>query len=174
MNIMTSLSTFIHTWAAISWSTSQLGPSWPCPPVRLSPSLAHTYLVSSLFVLAHPVACCLSQRFIFQLYNPPFTTRRLNTFILVNIMGARYNICNRYNMYYNHICSSQLLLLCLYLTSGQACWPRTFMSGTVWIYSRISSPLTTLAWICCMLSAHVQQDQTQFVVMSCTVIIESV
>jgi hypothetical protein len=98
MNIMTYLSTFIHTWAAIPCSTSWIRPSWPCPQVRLSPSLAHTYLVSSLFVLAHQVACCLSSDSYFKCTTLPFTTRRLNTFIQVNIMGAWYNIYNRYNM----------------------------------------------------------------------------
>jgi hypothetical protein len=104
-DIMTLLYIFIHTWVAIPPSTSQIRPSWPPPWFRLSPSLAHTYLTSSLFVLAHPVACCLSLRFIFHTYNPPFTTRRLNTFIQLNIMVVRYNIYNW------HICSLQLFFL---------------------------------------------------------------
>jgi hypothetical protein len=121
---MTSLCTFIHTWAAIPCSTWRKRPSWPCPRVGLSPSLTQTYLVSTLFVLAHPVACCLSQRFLFHTYNPPFTTRGFNTFIQVNIMGARYNIYNRLI----HIL--QLFFLCFFLTSGQAGWPQTSMSAT--------------------------------------------
>jgi hypothetical protein len=115
----------IHTWVVIPCSTSRMYPSWPRPQVRLSPSLAHTYLVSSLFVLAHPVACCLSQWFIFHMCNPPFTTRRLNTFIQVNIMGARDDINNK------DIHSLQLFFSCFLFTSGQASWPRTFMSGTL-------------------------------------------
>ncbi len=103
--------------------------SWPRPQVRLSPLLAHAYLVPSLFVLAHPAACCLFQRLVFHTYIPPFTTRRFNTFIQANILGAQYNMYNR------HIYSLQLFLSCFFLTSGQACWPRTFMSGTLGIYS---------------------------------------
>ncbi len=109
-DIMTLLYTFIHTWVAIPRSTSQIRPSWPPPWFRLSPSLAHTYLTSSLFVLAHPVACCLSQWFIFHTYNPPFTTRRLNTFIQLNIMVVRYNIYNW------HKCS-------LHFFSYASAWP---------------------------------------------------
>ncbi len=56
---------FIHTWSAIPCSTSLICPSWPCPRVKLNPLPACSYLVSSLFVLAHPSACYLSQRFIF-------------------------------------------------------------------------------------------------------------
>ncbi len=122
---MTILYTFIHTWEANPCSTSQICPSWSRPWVRLSPSLAHTCLAPSLFVLAHPVTCCLSQRFIFHTYNPPFTTRGLNTFIQVNIMGALYN------MYNWHIYNLQLFFCCFCLTSGQSSWPRTFMSWTV-------------------------------------------
>jgi hypothetical protein len=51
-------------------------------------------------------------------------TRRLNTFIQVNIMDAQRSIYNE------HIYSLQHLFSCLLLTSGQAGWPRTFMSGT--------------------------------------------
>ncbi len=118
------LYTFIHTWVATPRSTSWIPPSWPHPRDRLRPSLAHTYLVSILFVLAHPVACCLSQWFIFHMYNPRFTTRRFNTFKQVNIMGLQYEIYNR------HIYSLQFFFLCFCLTSGQTGWPQTFMSGT--------------------------------------------
>ncbi len=59
------LYTFIHTLATIPCSTLRMRPSWPRPWVRLSPSLAHTYFVPSLFVLAHPTACCLLQQLIF-------------------------------------------------------------------------------------------------------------
>ncbi len=75
------LYTFIHTWAAIPCSTSRICPSWPCPRVRLSPLLSHTYLVSNLFFMAYPAACCLFQQPIFHTCNPPLTTRRYNTFI---------------------------------------------------------------------------------------------
>jgi hypothetical protein len=111
--------------SSYSCSTSRICPSWPRPRVRLSPFLAHTYLVSNLFVLAHPAASCLSQRFIFHMCNPPSTTRRLNTFIPVNIMGTWYSI------YHRHTYSLQHFFLCLPLTSEQTGWPRTFMSGTI-------------------------------------------
>jgi hypothetical protein len=124
------LYTFIHAWAAILCSTSRICPSWPRPRVRLSPFLACTCLVSTLFVLAHPAACCLSQRFIFNTCNPPLTTRWLVTFIQVNIMGAWYSIYNE------HIYSSQHFFLYPLFTSGQASWPRTFMSGTVCTYPK--------------------------------------
>jgi hypothetical protein len=132
---------YIYTYlVAIPCSTSRICPSWPCPRVGLSPSLAHTYHVSSLFVLAHQVACCLSQRFIFHTYNPPLTIRRCNTFIKVNIMGAQYNIYNR------HIHRLQLFFLCFCLTSGQASWPQTFMSGTVTWFAILSLTFMYNAW----------------------------
>jgi hypothetical protein len=118
------LYTFIRTWASIPCSTWGLCSSWPCPRVRLSPLLAHTYLASNLFVLAQPAACCLSQWFIFHMCNPPLTTRWFNTFLQVSTMGAQYNIYNR------HIHSLQHFFSCLLLTSGQVGWPRIFMSGT--------------------------------------------
>jgi hypothetical protein len=118
------LYTFIHTWAAILCSTSRICPSWPRPWVRLNPFLARTYLVSILYVLTHPAACCLYQRFIFHTCNPPLTTRQLNTFIQVNILGAWYS------MYNEHTYSLQHFFLYLLFTSGQAGWPRAFMSGT--------------------------------------------
>jgi hypothetical protein len=123
-NIMTSSYTFIP-WAAIPCSSSRMRPSWPRPRVRLNPSLTYTYLVSRLFVLAHPVACSLFQWFIFHMHNPPFTTRRFNTFIQVNNMGAWCNIYNR------HIHILQIFFLCFFLTSGLAGWPQTFKSGTL-------------------------------------------
>jgi hypothetical protein len=101
MNIMTLLYTFLHTWAAIPCSFLQVLPSWPRPWFRLSPSLVHTCLVPSLSVLAHPLSCCLSQRFTFHTYNPPFTTGGLNTFIQVNIMGVRYNMYTDVYIVYN-------------------------------------------------------------------------
>jgi hypothetical protein len=106
-------------------STSRICPSWPRPRVRLSPFLTHSYLVSTLFVLAHPAACCLSQGFIFHTWNPPLTTRWLKTFIQVKITGAWDN------MYNEHIHNVQHFFLYLLLTSGQAGWPQTFKSGTV-------------------------------------------
>jgi hypothetical protein len=126
------LYTFIHTLVAIHCSTSRMRPSWPHPWVRLSPSLAHTHLVPSLFVLAHPTACCLLQQLIFHTCNPPLTTRQFNTFVQVNIMCVQYNIYNR------HIHSSQLFFLCLLLISGQASWPQTFMPGTGTTESKLS------------------------------------
>ncbi len=127
----------IHTSAAIPCSTSRICPSWPRPWVRLSPFLTCTYLVSTLFVLAHPAACCLSQWFIFRTCDPPLPTRRLNTFIQVNIMGMWY----KYNMYNEYIYNLQNFLYPLF-TSGQAGWPRTFMLGTL-----------TMNWKCYILRA---------------------
>ncbi len=100
-------------------------PSWPPSRVRLSPFLARTYLVSTLFVLAHPAAYCLSQQFIFHTCNPTLTARRLNTFTQVNIMGAWHSICNE------HIYSLQHFFLNHLFTYVQDGWPRTFMSGTI-------------------------------------------
>ncbi len=113
------LYTFIHTWAAIPCSTSWICPSRPRAWVRLSPFHAHTYLVSTLFVLAHPPACCLSQRFIFHTCNPPLTIRRFNTFIQVNIMSAWYSMYNEHI----HVYSLQHFFLYLLSTSGQAAGP---------------------------------------------------
>jgi hypothetical protein len=78
-----------------------------------------------LVCLGPPSILLFVQRFIFHTYNHPLTIRRFNTFIQVHIMGARYNIYNR------HIHKLQLFFLCFCLTSGQASWPQTFMSGTV-------------------------------------------
>jgi hypothetical protein len=83
-------------------------------------------LISYLALLKsnYPAACCLFQRLVFQKC-PPLTTRRFNTFIQVNIMGARYDIYNR------HVHNLQVFFLCLLLTSGLAGWPQTFMSVTL-------------------------------------------
>ncbi len=56
---------FIHIWAAIPCSTSQIRPFWPRPRVRLGPLPAFFYIVSSLFVSPHPSACYLFQQFFF-------------------------------------------------------------------------------------------------------------
>jgi hypothetical protein len=61
-----------------------------------------------MFVLAHAITCCLSQQFIFHTYNPPFSTRGLNTFIQANIMGARYSM---YKQTYIQLTSFLLMLL---------------------------------------------------------------
>jgi hypothetical protein len=63
---------FIHTWAATSWSNSRIHPSWPRPRVSLSLLSTPLHFASSLFVLAHPVACCLSQLFIFHMCTLPY------------------------------------------------------------------------------------------------------
>ncbi len=93
-NIMALLCTFMHIWAAILCSTSQIRPSWPCPRFRLSSSMLTHASHPIVFALVHLALHCLSQRFIFHTHNPPFTTRGLNTFIQVNIMGVQYTMFN--------------------------------------------------------------------------------
>jgi hypothetical protein len=85
---------FIHTWAAIPCSTSRICPSWTRPRVRLSPFPAHSYLLSTLLVLTHPAACYLSPMIHISHVRPPLTTRRIKTFIQVNIMSAWYLLYN--------------------------------------------------------------------------------
>jgi hypothetical protein len=58
-----------------------------------------SFVALTLFVLAHPAACWLSQGFIFHTCNPLLTTRQLNTFIQVNIMGAWYSIYSTTSIY---------------------------------------------------------------------------
>jgi hypothetical protein len=70
---------------------------------------------------------CLNDDSYFTHSTGPFTTRGLNTFIQVNIMGAQHNMYIRNG----HIDGSQLFFLCFLLTPGQASWLRTSMSGTV-------------------------------------------
>jgi hypothetical protein len=124
---MNLLYTFINTWAVILCRTLRIYPSWPRPRVRLSPYLAFTCLVPSLFVFGPPRSLLFVLTIHMSHIHPSLPTKGLNTFIQVNIMGTRYN---RYNMYYGHIFSLQLFFLCLLLISGQAGWPWTLMLGT--------------------------------------------
>jgi hypothetical protein len=70
---------------------------------------------------------------------PSLTTKRLNTIIQVNNMGMQHLMYNRHiDTYIHHIIITvQYFSSYFFYTSGQASWPRTFMSGTP-IFNEIS------------------------------------
>ncbi len=119
----------IHTWSAISWSTSRIRPSQPCPRTRLSSPSYCVFLVclgppSSLLIVS--TICILHVR-------PPLTTRWLNTAIQLNntdVLHLMYNghVYTSHNFYY----STSSFTLLLYSCAGQLA-PTTHV-GNIYFY----------------------------------------
>jgi hypothetical protein len=89
---------FIHTWVAIPCSTLQICPSWPRPQVELSTPLLYP---SCLSWLTQQLVICPNDSY-FRCAHP-LTTRRLNTIIQVNNMGAWYIMYNEHIYIYRYI-----------------------------------------------------------------------
>jgi hypothetical protein len=110
---------FIHIYTYLSGSSlPRLAncPSWSCPWVTSSEpfpqSSSPTLILCQLVCLGPPSSLLFVPTIHISHVQTPFTTRRFNTFIQVNIMGAQYNIYNR------HL-TTFLLMLLLYLWAGQ-------------------------------------------------------
>ncbi len=118
----------------LSWSTSRIRPSWPCPRVRLSllPTLFHMYLPCLSWPTQY-LAVSFNDSFFTRA--PSLTTRQLNTDTRVNNMVIYISYTMAHINTSHH--SYYLILSSYFLyTFGQAGWPRPFMSGTITIYTK--------------------------------------
>ncbi len=120
----------IHTWAAISLehlaNTSVMDLSSDQTEPLPSP-LPHE---SFLFVLAHPVSCCLSHRFMFHTCTLPCQKDSLTlgyklTIWLYDTSHIQQSYISTSHLYHYSFPSSYFLY-----TFGQAGWPQSFLSGT--------------------------------------------
>jgi hypothetical protein len=121
--------TFIHTWAAIFFTTSQMGPSQPHSGERLTPP-PHGGYVGPLVRLA--LVSIINKLFVLTVHAsgiqpPPFTTI---TQVLTHLCMLTSWVCDT-TYKYIRIHKLQSFFLFFYLTFKQVSWPRTLMSGTV-------------------------------------------
>jgi hypothetical protein len=122
---------FVHTWAAISWSTSRIRASWPRLQVRLNLWPALFYIGSSCICLGPPNSLLFGPKFHIPHVYPPLKTRRLSTTIQVNNMGRLHLMYNG-RTYIHHIISTFLILSSYFFyTLGQVDWPRPLMLRTI-------------------------------------------
>jgi hypothetical protein len=118
---------FLHTWAAIPCSTSQICPFWPRPGVTEPFPSSLPYCIH-LVCLGPPSSLLFVPTIHVSDVHPPLTSRWLNTAIQVNNMNAQHLI-NNGNIYIIQ-CYFMIFLLHFFYTFGQAGWPRPLMSRT--------------------------------------------
>ncbi len=130
--------TFIHTWAAIFCSTSQMSTSWSCSGERLPPLPSGGAVLPPFGWCSPPrlglpqfllSTSCLFQQFIHHTFKSPYNYyTSLNTSTHVGIMGARHDI----HIYLHNL---QSFFLFSFLTSKQVSWPWTLKLGTSIFFS---------------------------------------